>query len=253
MDHARSMTIEPLHRANFVDQAYQAIKQLIIGGELAPGSALNIDALARRLGVSNSPIREALRRLEYERWVETVPFRGARVRPLEQAELVELYEFREIIELAALGKLMDGGGAAVAGKDPGGPGFERGFSNRQSAAENVQTLRRIVDDIGMAVKSGDAMQYLRADAQFHQAIVDMAGNRRLSDLFRTLVEQGRSFMLGRTPEAMARYREQPEEHAQLLAAIERGHRSEAVEMLKAHLRISLDDIRETMEKGEGPR
>lgn len=229
------MTVEPLHRANFVDQAYQAIKQLIIAGELAPGSALNIDALARRLGVSNSPIREALRRLEYERWVETVPFRGARVRPLDEAELIELYEFREIIELAALGKLMDSGGG------------------QPKSAENLETLRSVVAEIAAAVKTGDAMEYLRADGQFHQAIVDMAGNRRLSDLFRTLVEQGRSFMLGRTPEAMARYREQPEEHAQLFEVIEQGDKSKALDMLKAHLRISLDDIRETMEKGEGPR
>ena len=71
---------------------------------LRPGTQLNIDALARQLGVSNSPVREALRRLENERWVETIPFRGAFVRPFDQSELADLYELREMLEVVGPAK-----------------------------------------------------------------------------------------------------------------------------------------------------
>ncbi|MBI4578274.1 MAG: GntR family transcriptional regulator [Planctomycetes bacterium] len=228
------MTIEPIHRANFVDQAYRAIKQFIIGGELAPGSQLKIEVLSRRLGVSSSPIREALRRLENERWVETIPFRGAFVRPLDEAELAELYEFREIIELAALGKLMRGRGGT------GLTGFTEPGSDRR-----LDVLGGIVAEIETALAASDAMAYLRADQRFHQAIVDMAGNRRLSELFRTLVEQGRSFMLGRTPEAMARSRRGRDQHSELLELIRRGDRRGARRLLRRHLRVSLSEVRRT--------
>ncbi len=229
------MSVEPIQRANFVDQAYGAIKQLIVSGELPPGSQLKMDALTRRLGVSSSPIREALRRLENERWVETIPFRGAFVRPLEEAELVELYEFREIIELAALSKLMRRSG--------------RGGS---IAAERLKVLGGIVAELEAGIQAADAVSYLRADTRFHQTIVDMAGNRRLSDLFRTLVEQGRSFMLGRTPQAMARYREGQDQHAELLGLIGADNRRAALGLLRRHLRVSLNELRKVTSRNEGP-
>jgi DNA-binding GntR family transcriptional regulator len=84
-----------------VDEAHAAIKQLIVSGELRAGTQLKIESLSRRLGVSSSPIREALRRLENERWVQTIPFRGAFVRPFDERELRELYEIREFIEMGA--------------------------------------------------------------------------------------------------------------------------------------------------------
>src|SRR5512137_1274847 len=100
------MTAAPISRSSFVDQAYRAIKQRIVSGDFGPGIQLNIDALARQLGVSNSPVREALRRLENERWVETIPFRGAFVRPFDKSELTDLYELRGMLEVSALRKVM---------------------------------------------------------------------------------------------------------------------------------------------------
>ena len=95
-----------LSRASFAEQAYRAIRKLIVAGELPPGAALRIDGLSKRLGVSNSPIREALRWLEREGWVEAVAFRGMFVRPFDSEEFRELYEVREILEVAALRKAM---------------------------------------------------------------------------------------------------------------------------------------------------
>ncbi len=209
------MTALPLSRSSFVDQAYRAIKQRIVSGDFGPGTQLNIDALARQLGVSNSPIREALRRLENERWVETIPFRGAFVRPFDQSELADLYELREMLEMSALRK---------------------GMSRHESAT--VAQLAKALDDLRAAVRKNDPLAYLAADTRFHQAIVDMAGNRRLSEMYATLVEQGKCFMLGRGPESMARYRKGRDQHGPIFEAVRRGDARRAARLLAEHLRIS---------------
>jgi len=213
------MTALSISRSSFVEQAYRTIKQRIIGGDFGPGTQLNIDALARALGVSNTPVREALRRLENERWVETIPFRGAFVRPLDRAELAELYELREMLELAALRKVM-----------PHPP------------AEELEQLEKALAEIRAAVRRSDPLAYLAADTQFHQAIVDMARNKRLSEMYATLVEQGKCFMLGRGPESMARYRKGRDQHGAILEAIRRGDAKGAVKLLEEHLRISPEDV-----------
>lgn len=209
------MTAVPIARSSFVTQAYQAIKQRILAGEFAPGVQLNIDALARQLGVSNSPVREALRRLENERWVETIPFRGAFVRPFDTAELKDLYEVRQIVELGALRKVM-----------PHPP------------ADKLKVLATALEAIQAALNADDALGYMNADARFHQLLVDMAGNRRLSEMYATLAEQGRCFVLGRTSEAMAGLRAGQDQHAELLAAIRDGDTRRAVKVLESHLSVT---------------
>lgn len=215
------MVTQPIKRVNFVDEAYVAIRRLIVSGEFPPGAQLKIDALARILGVSNSPIREALRRLENERWVQTIPYRGAFVRALDEVELVELYELREFIETSALRKAM--------------PRPDR---------EQLKALKEAQARIRAALRAKDLAEYLAADTRFHQTIVDMAGNRRLSELFATLVEQGKCFMLGRTREAMAKYRDGRDQHAEIVEAVARGNTAKAVELLERHLRITLEQARQ---------
>jgi DNA-binding GntR family transcriptional regulator len=212
---------QPIKRVNFVDEAYAAIRRLIVSGEFPPGAQLKIDALARILGVSNSPIREALRRLENERWVQTIPYRGAFVRALDEAELVELYELREFIETSALRKAMP-----------------------RPVREHAKALREAQARIRAALRAKDLAEYLAADTRFHQTIVDMAGNRRLSELFATLVEQGKCFMLGRTQQAMAKYRDGRDQHAEIVETIAKGDTAGAIELLQQHLRITLEQAQQ---------
>jgi DNA-binding GntR family transcriptional regulator len=214
-----------IQRTNFVDEAYAAIKELIIGGELLPGTQLKLEALSQRLGVSNSPIREALRRLENERWVQAIPFRGAFVRPFDAVEVVELYEIRRIIESAALRKAM-----------PNVPGVA------------VEALSKALMQIQTALRAGDQAGYLSADVTFHRVLVAMAGNVRLSEMFLTLVEQGRCFMLGRTREAMEKYQEGEDEHAALYKAVAGGDSERALALLHQHLSVSLEEVREEATK-----
>lgn len=218
------MTV-PLRRSSFVDEAYRAIKQRIVGGDFPPGRALNIDALARQMGISNSPIREALRRLENERWVQTVPFRGAYVRAHDPAEVADVYELRQMLELAALAKAM-----------------------ARRPMPSMEGLHAALEDIQAAIRSGDAMGYLAADTRYHQALVDTAGNRRLSEIYATLVEQGRCFMLGRGPESMARMRKGRDQHGPIYQAILAGKSTQAMRLLKAHLQVTLEEVKPRPQK-----
>lgn len=215
------MPAMPLQRSSFVDEAYRALKQRIVSGEFGPGTALNIDALARELGVSNSPIREALRRLEYEQWVKTIPFRGAFVRRFDAAELTELYELREMLELAALDKIMS-----------------------RPSAEGLERLSDALAEIHAALDRKDQVAYLTADTRFHQTIVDMAGNRRLSEVYATLIEQGRCFLLGRSLEDPAKCLKDRTEHDSLFEAVRSGGAALVKELLRDHLRFSLEEARE---------
>ncbi|HOW69440.1 MAG TPA: GntR family transcriptional regulator [Phycisphaerae bacterium] len=214
------MVTRPIRRVNFVDEAYAAIRRLIVSGEFPPGAQLKIDALARILGVSNSPIREALRRLENERWVQTIPYRGAFVRALDEVELVELYELREFIETSALRKAMP-----------------------RPAGAHLKALGEAQRRIRAALRGKDLAAYLAADTRFHRIIVEMAGNRRLSELFATLIEQGKCFMLGRTQRAIARYRDGRDQHAEMVEAIAGGDTAKALGLLQRHLRITLEQVR----------
>ncbi len=214
------MSAPVIRRANFVDEAHAAIKQLIVSGELRPGVQLKMESLSRELGMSSSPIREALRRLENERWVHTIPFRGAFVRPFDERELRELYEIREFIELGALRKLL-----------------------RREPRPDWAALGEANAAIQAALQTGDSAGYLAADIRFHQSLVDLASNRRLSEMFATLVEQGKCFMLGRTPEAMAQQREETDQHTELLALVSRGDAAAALQLLEDHLRVTLAELK----------
>ncbi len=221
------MAAIPIQRSNLGASAYAAIKAMIVSGELKPGAKLGIEDLAERLNVSNSPIREALRRLADERWVEHAPYRGAVVSRLDARELAELYEIRTFIELAALSKAII---------DP--------------PREQMTAMDRARREIEAALKAGDAMEYLAADARFHQALVGMACNRRLSEMFATLVEQGRCFMLGRTQEAMAQQREQADPHGRILDAIRRKDPA-AMRLLAEHLRWTCPELEAAAPGGKG--
>lgn len=85
-----------------VDTAYARLREAIVEGDLAPGAALRHNELSDRLGVSLIPIREAIRRLEVERLVESVPNKGARVAPISTVDLRDVYATRVLLEQQAL-------------------------------------------------------------------------------------------------------------------------------------------------------
>ncbi len=140
-----------------VGYTIDALRDAIREGRLAPGQRLVVADLTSMLGVSNGPVREAIRRLTGEGLVEIVPHRGAAVRVFDSADLREIFDIREVLEGLAARLAAERTGAA--GRDP-------------ELAAMVVGMRAILED-------GPA--YIAHNRAFHKLIYALAGNARLSE------------------------------------------------------------------------
>lgn len=149
-----------LHDApSLAERSYQQLRDAIVGGELLPGTRLSVPDVAQRLGVSRSPIREAILRLEREGLVASAPNRGAVVASPRREDLQHLYELREVLEgLAA--RL-----AAVHATD-----------------EELAELRELWERHAAVVERGDVNEHMVVDQAFHLRTRQVARNPWLEDV-----------------------------------------------------------------------
>jgi DNA-binding GntR family transcriptional regulator len=152
-----------LARTVLREQVKELIIQRILDGTYPPGSRVVESQLAGEFGVSQAPVREALRDLEALRFIETAPYKGARVRDVSAEELGEIYPVRAVLE-------------ELAGR---------------AAAPRVtdQTLAQLEEELaGMraAADDGDVHAQLMHDARFHELIIEAAGNQVLLEVWGSL-------------------------------------------------------------------
>jgi len=149
------------------EQVKDILLHRIVSGELKPGERLVETRIAGELGTSQAPVREALRDLELLRLVESEPFRGARVREFGDAEMIEVYPVRAVLEELAA---------------------------REAAAHldgNVTVLEREVEAMHAAAHRGDVNALARHDIAFHRLMVESAGNVVLEQCWKSLGVEGR--------------------------------------------------------------
>ncbi|GLY90510.1 GntR family transcriptional regulator [Actinoallomurus iriomotensis] len=133
------------------------LRRLILQGELMPGERLVEDRLAARLGVSRNPVREAIRVLAAEGFVEVTPRRGAAVARLSPDEAEELFDVRVALE-----------------------GLSARLSARKATPETADRLRAVLDSARLAVDEGRLGDVADLNTAFHAAVADLAGNAYLS-------------------------------------------------------------------------
>ena len=160
-----------LLQAHSLTSAVQAeIERLILCGELAPGAKLTEALLAERLGVSRGPIREAFRSLEETGLVRLEKNRGVFVRSIAIDEAMEIYDLRAMIDEAVGRQLAE-----------------------RITPEQVQSLQVLVEQMERLVKAGQDTSasdaYHRLNLEFHDRLVLLAGNRKLINLYRRLVNE----------------------------------------------------------------
>ena len=152
----------PLVLKSLREQVYDHLRQLMSGGEIQPGAFLNQDELAAGLGVSRTPLRDALLQLEAEGFVAILPRRGVRVEPLTREDIRHLYEVVGALE-----------GAALLAAFP-----------RIGEAE-LTALHRLNDEMKEAVLADDFDRYYDRNLAFHDVFLDRCGNDRLVRLVRS--------------------------------------------------------------------
>jgi DNA-binding GntR family transcriptional regulator len=199
------------------DLAYTRLRELILSGELEPGAVLPQAALARTIGISTTPLREALRRLKQEGLVDLDAHRDARVRPLDAAEARDLLELRGCLEPLA---------ASLA-------------AQRRTQAE-LADLRTALDGLE-ALSAQPSTPQLESHHRFHAAIHRASHNALLLETLDGLwvktdryrrhgLEAGRS-----DEERDAR----ATEHRQLFEAVRDGDAETAAELMRRHVATSL--------------
>lgn len=154
-------------RSGLADQVYEALKEQILDMEYAPGERLVIDQIARELGVSGTPVRDALTRLAGERFIDSTPFRGFTVLPEPTLdEIAQSFEAREAIETFAV-RL----------------GCERA-SDRQ--VERLSEIHTRITSHTYGGRSGSFTTFVKLNQEFHELLVTTSGNQFLVEALRSL-------------------------------------------------------------------
>lgn len=194
-----------------VARAYAEIKRRILDQEYPAGHQATEPDVAADLGMSRTPVREALIRLAQEGLVEVVPRHGMRVVPLSPEDMREIYEVLTALESEAAGL------AARRRPDP----------------RRFDAMAKAVEDMAAALRGRDLLAWAAADERFHRALLDLSGNRRLAALAVTMWDQ-----VHRARLATVRLRPLPSrsntEHCALLAALRRGDEQRAHDLHRRH-------------------
>lgn len=213
-----TLTGPTLTRTTLTEQTYELLKERILDRDLMPGARLNIDALGRDLGVSSSPLREALARLEAERLVVSALYNGYTVAPEPSlAYLSDLIDFRVMLE----------GRSALVGAPRKNPEI---LAEMRAMARQMAITRKL----GSRYKQ--YRRFVAADIRFHQAIVRSGGNEVITLAYlgmNAILHQARLYLHRSSGEARAAAVAQ--EHEQILRAFESGDGKAADNALRYHL------------------
>lgn len=166
MNAALHPTIAQLQNSSLTTVVQQEIERAILAGEYEPGSKLIEATLAEKMGVSRGPVREAFRMLEEAGLVRTEKNRGVFVRDIPIEEAVEIFDLR-----AAMDELV---GRRLA---------------ENITAAGIKELKALVDSMEKAVKAEDPHAYHLLNLTFHDRMVEMAGNRKLTEIYRKLIKE----------------------------------------------------------------
>ncbi len=209
------------------ERAYEYIQGKILSGEWSGGTVLSELALSKEMAISRTPIREAVRQLAGEGFLEQAPNRVMAVATLTRADIADLYELREAIEVYAVGK--------AAGFGMGGGHLERlrGFLG------DCETLLADLENRGRARLDEEQMQrFIHADLGFHTLLLHMAANRRMLKLVaetRLLIQ---IFSIRRDGHSAEQLRAINRQHAAILESVVAGRGEEAKAVLSEHIRGS---------------
>jgi DNA-binding GntR family transcriptional regulator len=198
-------------KTNNTLRAYNEVRRRIFDGEMAPGTQYLEQELAEMLGMSRTPVREALIRLADERLVEVRPRHGARVLGVSADDIADVYEITAELEATAARRLA-----------------ARGLSASEIAALTDACAR-----MDAATAKKDFAAWIRIDEEFHTLIVKAAGNQRLTELFEELMAQvHRARRQTMTERAVPMHSNK--EHAALLDALKAGNAEQSHRLSHEH-------------------
>lgn len=210
---------DALTRSVLADQVKERLLEAILDGSYPPDSRIVETAVAKELGTSQAPVREALRGLEALGIVEITPFRGARVRRLDSAELLEAYAVRSSLESL---------GARLAVPNMGD--------------DDVAAILATGDRMYAAADEGDARAVATIDASLHEQIMKLSGNGTLLRVWRSLEPFSRTYLTLAGPHSDPQW--SAHLHDSMLAAVRARNAEDLVDAIEHHF----DEVRDSLGK-----
>lgn len=206
------------------ERVYQAMQELIISGNLAPGQHLVESELAQTLGVSRQPVREALQQLNSDGWVDLRPGYGA---------FVHVPTDNEVDQLLAVRCVLEGESARLAASE--------------ADAEGIARLRELCERGEAALAGDDIDAMVAANAELHRFVTELSGNEVLLGFVTQVDRRVRWYY---RPIARQRGERSWQEHRKLIDAIEKGDGEEAARIMREHTERTRESYLEQKPEGQ---
>lgn len=191
-------------------QVLERVRTGIVSGRTVAGTVFSVPSLAAELGVSTTPVREALLELARDGLVSPLRNRGFRVEAMSLAEMENLFALRELLESYALETLA------------------------KRRITDTDELKRHADEVGAAVEAGDVLRYVATDREFHQALVARAENPRLTRLVMSMRADMRLYGID-SPEGRKRQIASVGEHYEMIDVATSGDVARAAPLMHQHI------------------
>ncbi len=202
--------------------AYNALRESILSGQMSAGAVYNEKVLAKGLGISRTPVREALIELASQGLVTFLPRKGVVVNEFTSRDIEEIFELRKAIELAAVEKI------AKFGK----------LKELTRLEKNVAAQRK-------ATEMKNIPEYMALDRSFHMLLSELTGNLRLLQTMQNIRDMVHLMGLRALTKQRGRVEEVLEEHEKVLDAIRQGNAVEARALMAHHLDRSKEAVEHT--------
>lgn len=203
-----------LNRETVGEQIVQSLRNAIVSGALAERETLTESALSKQLGTSRSPIREAMQQLRREGLIVSGPNRTMIVASLDDSDVAELYEYRALLERFAISKICR--------------------FNDEERAVAVRHLDEAIERLKVAIGCSDDFAISTEDLAFHNALIEAAGNRRLSQTYHGLSVEF-LMLINRLEAFRPSGDELITDHQKLVDVICEGDAGHGVELIDSHI------------------
>ena len=208
------------------DVVFNTLRQAILRGEMEPGERLMEIALAERLGVSRTPIREAMRKLEQEGLVVMIPRRGAQVANITEKDLNDVLEVRIALENVAIEKAC-----------------------ARMSEEEMSRLWLAAKEFEHTIAEGNLVKLAEADVAFHEVIYQASDNKRLIQVLNNMREQTYRYRYEYV-KGNSTYNQLIDEHAKIIAGFEKKDSEYVKAIMHTHLENQIEAVRVVIREQE---
>ena len=208
------------------DVVFNTLRNAILRGDLKPGERLMEMHLANKLGVSRTPIREAIRMLEQEGLAVTIPRKGAQVAKMTEKDLQDVLEIRDALDELAVS-----------------------MACQRMTLELLLELKESMKDFEIATRSGGVRKIVEADEAFHNVIYRMADNPKLETIVNNMREQTYRYRYEYV-KGNSTYNQLIDEHAKIIAGFEKKDSEYVKAIMHTHLENQIEAVRVVIREQE---